>query len=264
MLFGSDFPLITPDRWLARLREARHQATRSGRRSSRTTPPGCSGWRREVTPMRDAWHRLVAGPTRARMTPDRVAVDRGRPAADLRRARRPRRTLAHVLRPGGGAAATGSPTSGPTMPPSWRRCSPPASLGAVFVPLNTRLAAPELAYVARRLRRPGAAARRPSSATRCSAVADDPRVRLEHRVAAWGGSRATTAGRRPGRIGRRRRRPRRPVPDHVHVRHHRPSQGRHAHPRQHHVEQRQRADRHGPDPPTRSRWCPRRCSTSPR
>ena len=80
MLFGSDYPLITPDRWLARLREARRSATRCARSCSRRTRPGCSG------SMSDG---DLSWPLRA----GRVAVrrrgrgDRRRALGDVRRAR---------------------------------------------------------------------------------------------------------------------------------------------------------------------------------
>ena len=42
MLFGSDFPLITPDRWLARLRQARDQGRGAAADPEGATRPGCS------------------------------------------------------------------------------------------------------------------------------------------------------------------------------------------------------------------------------
>ena len=48
---------------------------------------------------------------------------------------------------GGWPRATGSPTSGPNHPAFLETFFATAALGAVFVPLNTRLAAPELSYM---------------------------------------------------------------------------------------------------------------------
>ena len=42
VLFGSDFPVITPDRWLEDFAALDIKPTRSAPRSSRTTRPGCS------------------------------------------------------------------------------------------------------------------------------------------------------------------------------------------------------------------------------
>ena len=41
-LFGSDYPVLTPDRWLAEFADCRF-ATRSVRSCSSRTPPACSG-----------------------------------------------------------------------------------------------------------------------------------------------------------------------------------------------------------------------------
>jgi len=54
--------------------------------------------------------------------------------------------LAGVLRDHGVCRGDGWPTSGPITRHSWKPCSRRGVLGAVFVPLNTRLAAPEIAY----------------------------------------------------------------------------------------------------------------------
>ena len=45
------------------------------------------------------------------------------------------------------SAATGSPCSRSTPPIRWRCSSPAAGIGAVFLPLNTRLTVPELHYI---------------------------------------------------------------------------------------------------------------------
>ena len=43
VLFGSDYPLITPERWLEDFAELGIDRRAAARRSSRTTPPGSSG-----------------------------------------------------------------------------------------------------------------------------------------------------------------------------------------------------------------------------
>ena len=78
----------------------------------------------------------------------------------------------------------------------------------------------------------------------------------------------TSARRRPadagaGAVARRAGRPRRPGADPLHLGHHRPAQGRHAHPRQHHLEHRQPARSTSTCSAATWRCASRRCSTSP-
>ena len=180
---------------------------------------------------------------RARMTPDRTALVFDGQAHHVCRAGRPGPPARAVLRDGGVASATGSPTSGPTTPRSWRRSSPPRALGAVFVPLNTRLAAPGADLHARRLRRLGAGVR--------------PRARRRR----WPGRRLPDAGATGSRSAGEYEEllagaPAEPldvpvalddvVHDHVHVGDDRAPEGRDAHPRQPDLELLQPAGRPRP------------------
>ena len=141
---------------------------------------------------------------------------------------------------------------------AWTRRQPPPALetlyacgqlGAIWVPVNARLTAPEARYVlehsgasGRRARpRPRRARRRAArrAARRPAWVAAEPPVGRRRRLAALRGA----AGRRRARAPRRAGGPRRPLPDHVHLGHHRPAQGRGAHPRQHDLERGQPAAR---------------------
>ena len=140
-------------------------------------------------------------------------------------------------------------------------------LGAIWVPVNARLTAPEARVRARALRRVacvvhgrdhGAAGRR----------AARRRPDLDRRRAAGRGGAGLAAlrGRCSPRADPAQRDepglPRRPVPDHVHLGHDRPAQGRGAHPRQHDLERGQPVRSAWTSTPTsaRSRWP--RCSTS--
>ena len=148
VLFGSDFPLLTPDRWLADFDEARRSSPRCARRSSRRTRPGCSGC-----------HRLVKGRGDAQRGPGIVARTPGPhdPAPHRPRARRHETSPT----PSCTSAPPGSPTRcarlgvrrgrpgrlpRPNHPSFLETLFAAGMLGAVFVPLNSRLAGPELAY----------------------------------------------------------------------------------------------------------------------
>ncbi len=174
---------------------------------------------------------------RARKTPRAAAlVHEGRTLtyADLlgRVAR-----LAHALRGLGSGPATGSPTSGPNHPSFLETLFATGMLGGIFVPLNTRLAAPEIAY---QLDDSGASVliHGPSHADLVDGLPGGrEHIALdayEEMLTARTATRWTS------------RRARRPLHDHVHVRDDRAGQGRDAHPRQHHLERDQRPHRPRP------------------
>ncbi|MCE0445972.1 AMP-binding protein [Streptomyces tricolor] len=93
-----------------------------------------------------------AVPARPRTAPPSSTATRRSRARAVRAHHPPRPRPA---RPGPYAAATGSPTSAPTTPPTWRRCSRRARSARSSVPLNTRLAGPEIAYQLTDSRRQG-------------------------------------------------------------------------------------------------------------
>ncbi|MFF9853115.1 acyl-CoA synthetase [Streptomyces litmocidini] len=83
---------------------------------------------------------------RARKTPDRVAVVHESRTWTYRELHERVRRLAHALRALGVARGDRIAYLGPNHPAFLETLFAAGTLGAVFVPLNTRLAAPELAY----------------------------------------------------------------------------------------------------------------------
>ncbi|WP_435972126.1 acyl-CoA synthetase [Streptomyces sp. Qhu_M48] len=83
---------------------------------------------------------------RARKTPDRIAVVHDGRALTYRELNGRVRRLAHALRALGVARGDRIAYLGPNHPAFLEALFAAGTLGAVFVPLNTRLAAPELAY----------------------------------------------------------------------------------------------------------------------
>ena len=134
------------------------------------------------------------------------------------------------------AGATSWASSRTTAPSSWRRSSPPTTSG-IAMPINWRLAAPEVRYILEHSRRGRSCATRRSSTwptrpPRASAAllrACTPRP--EGWTTSAPTSRRSDAG-APVAVGGRRR----PPPD-VHVGHDRATEGRDAHPRQPGVEE---------------------------
>ncbi len=116
-----------------------------------------------------------------------------------------------------------------------------ARIGAIFTPLNFRLTGPELAFMLE------------DSASRALIVDEAHRPVIAPQIEGLRSLKAVLAAERPeqwtdgaaaaGRASRGARGRRRAY--HVHLRHHRPAQGRHAHPRQFLVEQRGRHARDG-------------------
>ncbi|AXB42588.1 acyl-CoA synthetase [Amycolatopsis albispora] len=84
---------------------------------------------------------------RARMTPDRTALVHGERTVSYARLAARSAGLAHGLRSAGVRRGDRVAYLGPNHPAYLETLFATASLGAVFVPVNTRLAAPELAYV---------------------------------------------------------------------------------------------------------------------
>src|SRR6185312_14563026 len=106
-------------------------------------PCACWGW-----PMRNqgvgSWARR-----RARMSPDRAALRHdGRTHTYAQVSERANR-LAHVLADAGVRHGDRVAYLGPNHPAFLELLFATGLLGAVFVPLNTRLAPPELAYIVR-------------------------------------------------------------------------------------------------------------------
>ena len=112
-----------------------------------------------------------------------------------------------------------------------------ARLGAIFAPLNFRLTGPELAFMLE------------DCAARALIVDETHRPVIAPEIERLPSLQAVLAAERPKSLDRRRRaagaagprRGGRRRRAHVHLRHHRAAEGRHAHPRQSLVEQRQRA-----------------------
>ena len=164
--------------------------------------------------------------------------------------------LANALRDRGVARGDRVAYLGRTTRPSWRRSLPAASLGAIFVPLNTRLAPPEIRFqlqdcgavaliYARDLGGVAQAAAAGTALTQLIAVGDG---RAPGDGATAGGKASAedyedvVASGSSGPVdepvtpGRRRHDP-------LHLRNHRQPQGRTAHAREHHLELHQRHHR---------------------
>jgi fatty-acyl-CoA synthase len=86
---------------------------------------------------------------RARMSPERVAVVHDEREFTFREVADRATRLAHVLAKGGVGRGDRVAYLGPNHPTLLEALFATGSLGAAFVPLNTRLAAPELAYILR-------------------------------------------------------------------------------------------------------------------
>ncbi|MFF9001154.1 long-chain fatty acid--CoA ligase [Streptomyces achromogenes] len=127
---------------------------------------------------------------RARKTPDRIAVVHEDREVTYRQLHERVLRLAHALRTLGVARGDRVAYLGPNHPAFLESLFAAGALGAVFVPLNTRLAAPELAY---HLTDSGAAVlvHAPEQAEAAAAAATDAGV--SHRVA--------LAGPGPGALG---------------------------------------------------------------
>ena len=192
--------------------------------------------------MRNAGHRLVDGPAGADVA-----------GPGRRRLRRPRVDLPRAARAGHPAGPRAAPASacahgdrvaylGPNHPRSSRRCSPPGSSARCSSrstggwprrswPTSSPTAAPTC---------PRPRARRtPSTADGLAPVACEHRRGSASEYEALLGRASDRAAGRAGGPGR-------DLHDPLHLGHHRPAQGRHAHPRQHRLEQRQPAPRRRP------------------
>ena len=181
-----------------------------------------------VTPGSGSWPER-----RLRISPDRDAIwFEGTTTSHGGFAHRVRRTAAALAGPRRAAAGDRVAWTGGNHPSALETLYACGQLGAIWVPVNARLAAPEARVRARALRRvgrrprpgPRRARRRPAGPAAgvrtwvAAETADGRRRRLA-------GLRAA-AGRRRPRAPRRAGHARRPLPDHVHVRHHRAAQGR--------------------------------------
>ena len=238
-------PAADPGPLAGRLRRSCRSRTRSARRSSRRTPPGCSACSRpSPRPSRErsrcATKALGSWPARrARKTPHRTALVHEDRATTYARARTTASTaLAHALRAARdrprrpGRLPRPEPSGLPGDAVRRRHCS--ARCSSRSTPGSPR---PELAYQLDDSGSTPAGLRRAARGPLASPDADRRScARRGRRVRGGAGRGGAGADRRAGQ-------PRRPLPDHVHLGHHRPAQGRHAHPRQHHLELRQRPGR---------------------
>src|SRR3954462_7161339 len=84
---------------------------------------------------------------RARMTPDRVALIHEARTVTYRQLHERATRLAHGLRDLGVRGGDRVAYLGPNPPGFGETMFPAGMLGAIILPLNTRLAAPELAYI---------------------------------------------------------------------------------------------------------------------
>ena len=175
---------------------------------------------------------------RARKTPDRTALVLGDRAASYAGLHERATRLAHVLRARGVGRGDRVAYLGPNHPAYLETLFATGDLGGVFVPLNSRLADPELVFQltdsgssvlvhagrgAETLRAVHAGPHRARAVAVGDPVpADLPYDALVDDASAEPVDEAVE--------------PRRPLPDHVHLRHDRAAQGRDAHPRQHHLE----------------------------
>ena len=147
-----------------------------------------------------------------------------RPARARRRPRRRRRRCSRT-----------------TAPSSWRRSSPPTTSAPIAMPINWRLAAPEVRYILEH-----SEARALVCDEALVDLADEATKGMEATLAAGlrrrrrrptDGRRSPTCAPTDAAADARRRGGRRRPPADVHVGHHRAAQGRDAHPRQPGVEE---------------------------
>src|ERR1044072_7477378 len=98
---------------------------------------------------------------RARKTPHRTALIHGEQATDYRTLHTRTTRLAHALRARGVRRGDRIAYLGPNHPSYLETLFAAGTLGAVFVPLNTRLAGPEIAFPLAGSRAPAAGFRPP-------------------------------------------------------------------------------------------------------